>query len=130
MHVRMCVAQNQVKAVLSAKETYCDITAGYNGHLVTNDAFINMCRVPGTGKPVKQLSNVKKKKKNLYSMTYAAEQKCFIFSLKKTSHVSVFGLQQIDEMLAGTLTQEDEDAVLAELEAITQVGTELTINLY
>lgn len=31
-------------------------------------------------------------------------------------------LQQIDEMLAGALTQEDEDAVLAELEAITQVG--------
>lgn len=30
-------------------------------------------------------------------------------------------LQQIDEMLAGSLTQEDEDAVLAELEAITQV---------
>ncbi|CAL8304444.1 unnamed protein product [Lota lota] len=28
--------------------------------------------------------------------------------------------QQIDEMLAGSLTQEDEDAVLAELEAITQ----------
>ncbi|CAL8306039.1 unnamed protein product [Boreogadus saida] len=28
--------------------------------------------------------------------------------------------QQIDEMLAGALTQEDEDAVLAELEAITQ----------
>uniref|UniRef100_A0A672IZJ9 Charged multivesicular body protein 6a n=1 Tax=Salarias fasciatus TaxID=181472 RepID=A0A672IZJ9_SALFA len=29
--------------------------------------------------------------------------------------------RQIDEMLAGSLTQEDEDAVLAELEAITQV---------
>lgn len=28
--------------------------------------------------------------------------------------------KQIDEMLAGVLTQEDEDAVLAELEAITQ----------
>uniref|UniRef100_A0A669CLE1 Charged multivesicular body protein 6 n=1 Tax=Oreochromis niloticus TaxID=8128 RepID=A0A669CLE1_ORENI len=28
--------------------------------------------------------------------------------------------RQIDEMLAGVLTQEDEDAVLAELEAITQ----------
>uniref|UniRef100_A0A3Q4B8V0 Uncharacterized protein n=1 Tax=Mola mola TaxID=94237 RepID=A0A3Q4B8V0_MOLML len=28
--------------------------------------------------------------------------------------------RQIDEMLAGNLTQEDEDAVLAELEAITQ----------
>ncbi|XP_041862242.1 charged multivesicular body protein 6-like [Melanotaenia boesemani] len=28
--------------------------------------------------------------------------------------------KQIDEMLAGALTQEDEDAVLAELEAITQ----------
>lgn len=34
-------------------------------------------------------------------------------------------LQQIDEMLAGALTQEDEDAVLAELEAITQVGVKL-----
>lgn len=31
-------------------------------------------------------------------------------------------LQEIDEMLAGSLTQEDEDAVLAELEAITQVS--------
>lgn len=31
-------------------------------------------------------------------------------------------LQQIDEILAGSLTQEDEEAVLAELEAITQVG--------
>lgn len=30
--------------------------------------------------------------------------------------------QQIDEMLVGSLSQEDEDAVLAELEAITQVG--------
>uniref|UniRef100_A0A8C4GT49 Charged multivesicular body protein 6 n=1 Tax=Dicentrarchus labrax TaxID=13489 RepID=A0A8C4GT49_DICLA len=30
--------------------------------------------------------------------------------------------RQIDEMLAGSLSQEDEDAVLAELEAITQVG--------
>lgn len=30
-------------------------------------------------------------------------------------------LQQIDELLAGSLTLEDEDAVLAELEAITQV---------
>lgn len=34
----------------------------------------------------------------------------------------VFSLQQIDEMLAGSLSQEDEDAVLAELEALTQVG--------
>lgn len=34
-------------------------------------------------------------------------------------------LQQIDEMLAGVLTQEDEDAVLAELEAITQVGHQI-----
>lgn len=32
-------------------------------------------------------------------------------------------LQQIDELLAGSLTQEDEDAVLQELEAITQVST-------
>lgn len=30
-------------------------------------------------------------------------------------------LQQIDEMLAGSLSQEDEDAVLAELDAIIQV---------
>lgn len=30
--------------------------------------------------------------------------------------------QQIDDMLAGSLSQEDEDAVLAELEALTQVG--------
>uniref|UniRef100_A0A4W5KCR6 Uncharacterized protein n=1 Tax=Hucho hucho TaxID=62062 RepID=A0A4W5KCR6_9TELE len=29
--------------------------------------------------------------------------------------------RQIDEMLSGSLTQEDEDAVLSELEAITQV---------
>ncbi|XP_028332159.1 charged multivesicular body protein 6 [Gouania willdenowi] len=33
--------------------------------------------------------------------------------------------RQIDEMLAGSLTQEDEDAVLAELEAITQEDVEL-----
>ncbi|CAN9508851.1 unnamed protein product [Ophioblennius macclurei] len=33
--------------------------------------------------------------------------------------------RQIDEMLAGSLTQEDEDAVLAELEAITQGDMEL-----
>lgn len=36
-------------------------------------------------------------------------------------------LQQIDEILAGALTQEDEDAVLAELEAITQVGVKLRV---
>ncbi len=41
-----------------------------------------------------------------------------------SSHVFLLP-QQIDEMLAGALTQEDEDAVLAELEAITQVGVEL-----
>lgn len=29
-------------------------------------------------------------------------------------------MQQIDELLAGSLTQEDEDAVLEELQAITQ----------
>ena len=34
-------------------------------------------------------------------------------------------LQQIDEMLSGALTQEDEDAVLAELQAITQVCVDL-----
>ncbi|XP_071388680.1 charged multivesicular body protein 6-like isoform X2 [Centroberyx affinis] len=33
--------------------------------------------------------------------------------------------RQIDEMLAGSLTEEDEDAVLAELEAITQVDVAL-----
>ncbi|TNM96792.1 hypothetical protein fugu_014948 [Takifugu bimaculatus] len=33
--------------------------------------------------------------------------------------------RHIDEMLAGALTQEDEDAVLAELDAITQVCTGL-----
>lgn len=36
-------------------------------------------------------------------------------------------LQQIDEMLSGALTPEDEDAVLAELEAITQVGVKLHV---
>lgn len=30
--------------------------------------------------------------------------------------------QQIDELLAGSLTEEDEDAILEELNAITQVG--------
>lgn len=30
--------------------------------------------------------------------------------------------QQIDEILAGSLTEEDEDAILEELNAITQVG--------
>ncbi|XP_027018932.2 charged multivesicular body protein 6 [Tachysurus fulvidraco] len=33
--------------------------------------------------------------------------------------------RQIDDILAGSLTQEDEDAVLAELEAITQEGVGL-----
>lgn len=33
--------------------------------------------------------------------------------------------RQIDEMLAGSLTQEDEDEILAELEAITQEDAEL-----
>ncbi|XP_034715903.1 charged multivesicular body protein 6 [Etheostoma cragini] len=33
--------------------------------------------------------------------------------------------RQIDDMLAGSLSQEDEDAVLAELEAITQGDVEL-----
>jgi hypothetical protein len=32
-------------------------------------------------------------------------------------------LQQIDELLAGSFTQEDEDAILEELDAITQVLT-------
>lgn len=36
-------------------------------------------------------------------------------------------VQQIDEMLAGSLTQEDEEAVLAELEAITQVWRPLPV---
>ncbi|XP_051243209.1 charged multivesicular body protein 6-like [Dicentrarchus labrax] len=36
------------------------------------------------------------------------------------THESIEYQRQIDEMLAGALTQEDEDAVLAELEAITQ----------
>lgn len=36
--------------------------------------------------------------------------------------IMLLSLQEIDEMLAGSLSQEDEDAVLAELEAITQVG--------
>lgn len=49
---------------------------------------------------------------------------------------SCFGLsplwlrQHIDEMLAGALTQEDEDAVLAELDAITQVGMGLNALLF
>ncbi|KTG37634.1 hypothetical protein cypCar_00001645 [Cyprinus carpio] len=34
--------------------------------------------------------------------------------------------KQIDELLAGSLTAEDEDAVLAELEAITQ-GEDITL---
>ncbi len=36
-------------------------------------------------------------------------------------------LKQIDELLAGSLTAEDEDAVLAELEAITQVWRPLPL---
>lgn len=35
--------------------------------------------------------------------------------------IYLFFLQQIDEMLAGSLSQEDEEAVLTELAAITQV---------
>lgn len=38
-------------------------------------------------------------------------------------------LQEIDEMLAGSLTQEDEDAILAELEAITQVSLNYSTTL-
>jgi hypothetical protein len=38
-------------------------------------------------------------------------------------------LQEIDEMLAGSLTQEDEDAILAELEAITQVSQNYSTTL-
>lgn len=40
----------------------------------------------------------------------------FVFNCRICPYV-----QQIDDILAGSLTQEDEDAVLAELEAITQV---------
>ncbi|XP_077384736.1 charged multivesicular body protein 6-like [Festucalex cinctus] len=42
------------------------------------------------------------------------------------THESIEYQKQIDEMLAGALTQEDEDAVLAELEAITQ-GEDVTL---
>ncbi|PIO39513.1 hypothetical protein AB205_0047840 [Aquarana catesbeiana] len=38
---------------------------------------------------------------------------------------SSFFLQQIDELLAGNLTTEDEEAILLELEAITQEDVEL-----
>lgn len=45
--------------------------------------------------------------------------------------MSPFWLRQhIDEMLAGALTQEDEDAVLAELDAIVQVGVGLNALLF
>ena len=36
-------------------------------------------------------------------------------------------LQQIDELLAGSFTQEDEDAILEELDAITQVTGPLAL---
>ena len=39
-----------------------------------------------------------------------------------TGPSALFPLQQIDEMLAGSFTVEDEDAILAELDAITQVS--------
>ncbi|XP_077412110.1 charged multivesicular body protein 6-like isoform X3 [Vanacampus margaritifer] len=42
------------------------------------------------------------------------------------THESIEYQKQIDEMLSGALTQEDEDAVLAELEAITQ-GEDVTL---
>lgn len=47
----------------------------------------------------------------------------FFFSLILPNNraIDIFSVQQIDEMLAGSLSQEDEDAILAELEAITQV---------
>ncbi|XP_062858962.1 charged multivesicular body protein 6 [Trichomycterus rosablanca] len=41
------------------------------------------------------------------------------------THDAVEYQRQIDDILAGSLTQEDEDAVLAELEAITQEDVEL-----
>uniref|UniRef100_A0A8C1I1D2 Charged multivesicular body protein 6b n=2 Tax=Cyprinus carpio TaxID=7962 RepID=A0A8C1I1D2_CYPCA len=43
------------------------------------------------------------------------------------THDSIEYQKQIDEMLAGSLTQEDEDAVLAELEAITQGEADLEL---
>uniref|UniRef100_A0A672KDZ7 Charged multivesicular body protein 6-like n=1 Tax=Sinocyclocheilus grahami TaxID=75366 RepID=A0A672KDZ7_SINGR len=43
------------------------------------------------------------------------------------THDSIEYQKQIDEMLAGSLTQEDEEAVLAELEAITQGEADLEL---
>ena len=38
-------------------------------------------------------------------------------------------LQEIDELLSGSLTQEDEDAVLKELEEMTKVAPSFTTEL-
>lgn len=43
------------------------------------------------------------------------------------THDAIEYQKQIDDMLAGSLTQEDEDAVLAELEAITQEEADLEL---
>ncbi|TRY60699.1 hypothetical protein DNTS_013994 [Danionella cerebrum] len=43
------------------------------------------------------------------------------------THDAIEYQKQIDEMLAGSLSQEDEEAVLAELEAITQGDSELAL---
>lgn len=59
----------------------------------------------------------------LYSYYISQQKTVAVLSANTFSSL----LQQIDEMLAGALTQEDEDAVLAELEAITQVGVKLHV---
>lgn len=57
-----------------------------------------------------------------YQRVSAGESRSVAAVFLLTAQPYILGcVQQIDEMLAGSLSQEDEDAVLAELEAITQV---------
>lgn len=92
MHVRMCVTQNQVIPVMSAKETNRDITTGYNVHIVTNDVLSLICAgCRELGNVLNNCQTCKKKKKNEFSlvMASAAQQKCCIlcFIVYCSTHV-------------------------------------------
>lgn len=68
MHVRMCVTQNQVIPVMSAKETNRDITTGYNVHIVTNDVLSLICAgCRELGNVLNNCQTCKKKKKKMNS---------------------------------------------------------------
>ncbi|KAI2658315.1 Charged multivesicular body protein 6 [Labeo rohita] len=61
---------------------------------------------------------------NLERMVLSIEE---VEKIMDETHDAIEYQKQIDEMLAGSLTQEDEEAVLAELEAITQGDADLEL---